>query len=424
MAEYSKQICAFMFCLFPCFFALAQDAKRLKCSKLFELDSSAIEMGDAKVNSLVFSVYDLESTAVIASPLASQPATMLLLSPSGQKLYCTKTRNSNQVNSSQDETFAPKDTLNSSYQNLRLARLGLIHRSEFDSYRPNGCEIVINQPEAGKYHLLIFRSTSFQSVPIKLSWYGFNNLSRVNSPDSVKHLLQLVLSNGLDSASGQTGQLAEASCKVALPKEEQSGQNDSLLYWPLPYTACWATLNFDNFYPINGTDTKFGEVEQRITKALHDCGYTECGYYEIPGGFAIVTRLERLQQDNISIDPDARWEIDRSPLLSFEVFAYFRALITANPGRFRLFVFTVTTKELRFQQSIPSMDNAMNWATTSNKRLPQDLAHQKAQEECKLTCLVYQFQKDEHKVQFIDHGKYTGYEHLQRSGLLLKLRGR
>ena len=72
------------------------------------------------------------------------------------------------------------------------------------------------------------------------------------------------------------------------------------------------------------------------------------GFYCVPGGFALVTRLERIGPDGAAVTGPARWNTGPRSLLDPADFTSLRRLINAlrhaDPGRYRAIVFHVASR--------------------------------------------------------------------------------
>ncbi|MGZ8367258.1 MAG: hypothetical protein ACXWVK_00760, partial [Rhodoplanes sp.] len=83
-----------------------------------------------------------------------------------------------------------------------------------------------------------------------------------------------------------------------------------------------------------------GEVARRLERILRDADFDSFGYYRVPGGFALVTRIENLDgATGAPLEGLARWAMRQVYAgLSFSsIFA-----ISRTAGYYRVFVFALT----------------------------------------------------------------------------------
>lgn len=93
----------------------------------------------------------------------------------------------------------------------------------------------------------------------------------------------------------------------------------------------------------SGGDT-LRDVHGRLMKALAQAGFDgEIGLFHAPGGFMLVTRVERIHEDGTPFVGDERWSKEKIPLRSLSLVEYLRRLFLEKPGQFRFFAFIVTT---------------------------------------------------------------------------------
>ncbi len=115
--------------------------------------------------------------------------------------------------------------------------------------------------------------------------------------------------------------------------------------WPPPRSSAIDNLPKDLFRDARN----FQQISSILTRALTSVGYHEYVYFTIPGGFAIVTRIEQIDENRQPRAPPDRWSIRKIHLLSrpFTIQMYLKALFFENSGYFRIFVFTVSPYPFR-----------------------------------------------------------------------------
>ena len=124
-----------------------------------------------------------------------------------------------------------------------------------------------------------------------------------------------------------------------------------------------------------GPQPTLGSAAQRLEAAFDRAGYGERSYYSIPGGFALVSRIEQIRPDASSVDPPARWAVETATVRAGFI-DHIRALFNAPPGFYRVIVFTVTDQDFAAAGRAPTSAEARAWITSGSLRLPPDVASQ------------------------------------------------
>ena len=104
--------------------------------------------------------------------------------------------------------------------------------------------------------------------------------------------------------------------------------------WPPPAASAYYVLPGDLLKNLSTV----GQVSAKIISALEQNGYVERSFYETEGGgVALVTRLERINDDGSSVAEPDRWSAgDRS---TTDLMQFLRGLFFADPGHYRVIVF-------------------------------------------------------------------------------------
>jgi hypothetical protein len=158
-----------------------------------------------------------------------------------------------------------------------------------------------------------------------------------------------------------------------------------------------------------------GQVVSAIVSALESKGYVERSFFRTgDGGVALVTRLERINDDGSSFADAERWPAET--LQSRTLAGFLRGLFYVDPGRYRVIVFIL--QDLPFSQSPDRTtgDVARTWFRAGANVLPREVAESPFG-DAQCTVLVYEFASDGIAVRVVD-SRVTGKEHLERAGLL------
>jgi hypothetical protein len=161
--------------------------------------------------------------------------------------------------------------------------------------------------------------------------------------------------------------------------------------WPPPEASAIANLPpqfFTNAHSL-------ADIEAKLSAALASSDYIQTGYYAVPAGFALVTRIEQINNDGTPKPPPGRWAI--KPVRSFNLSLgdYIKALFEATPGRFRVIVFVVTKFAFTQTSIAVTREEAMQWLSSGGNRLPHAIGDQPYTADHICTALIYEFEMPE-----------------------------
>ncbi|MEO8409599.1 MAG: hypothetical protein ABI478_03445 [Propionivibrio sp.] len=179
-----------------------------------------------------------------------------------------------------------------------------------------------------------------------------------------------------------------------------------------------ALLTGDNPAPT------FGSVATRMQGALVGNGYATLSYFAVPGGFALVTQLERINADATPA-AEQRWNVAVAPvsLKSFSLEAYLRALLQKDAGYFRVIAFVFTDEPFSSSGQQVPVDEAMQWIDSGANTLPHEVATRPYAAAMVCTALVYEFEIHTHgaSAELRKPSPHDGADHLRASGILTSL---
>lgn len=104
----------------------------------------------------------------------------------------------------------------------------------------------------------------------------------------------------------------------------------------MPNPSIWTTIHL----PLAGSNNVY-DAYSRILDALKN--YPDIGLFAARGGFTLVTRVEQIDPNWRPIAGDYRWRSDRPSVSPLSPFNYFREMLFAPPGEFRMIAFMVTS---------------------------------------------------------------------------------
>jgi hypothetical protein len=192
-----------------------------------------------------------------------------------------------------------------------------------------------------------------------------------------------------------------------LPSNNPTSQNpsgsDSLLRlfpWPPPIATTSTTYTYSDLSKRAKFKT-IGDIDEWLGRELKSANYFESKYWSVPGGFALVTRLEVIDDDarpvnkNRFIEPaggHSLWDY------GWSLVDYLVALTSAPARRARVFLFALTDDDRAQRQTVNvTTDYARGWLQGGTHSLSglKDLdPHLPLTEKHVLMVLVYEFVKD------------------------------
>lgn len=195
--------------------------------------------------------------------------------------------------------------------------------------------------------------------------------------------------------------------------------------WPPPKESASWIVPSEYLLNSQSDSTCFKDVDKKLSSALNATGYYQKCYYSVPAGFAIVTRLERYNEDGSINETDERWDVEYKMESGFNFRNILKAIFTPNPGYFRVIVFIITPNTFTTTDDKPDRDEALSWLNNGVLWLPKYIQIKKFTEEHRCTALIYEFEryKNEGTTIFRDPGRLQGQTHLLKSKIEEKLRG-
>lgn len=192
---------------------------------------------------------------------------------------------------------------------------------------------------------------------------------------------------------------------------------------PFPWPPPRASATSDIPRRLLEDAKSLGDVDGKLLEGLNQAGYGERSYYWVPGGFALATRIERMDDDGAPHRSD-RWNLNPSLKKNFDLFVFLKALVSAPVGRYRVFVFTVTSQPYTFDSTEPSYETAIRWAGGGASALTSEIAQEPFTKEHSVKALIYEFEKSAGKERQMDPSALSGADHIARSGIQSGLEGR
>jgi hypothetical protein len=209
------------------------------------------------------------------------------------------------------------------------------------------------------------------------------------------------------------------------PKDGHTAKppGDTIPQFPWPPPLASATDVIARSLLLTTPTGSLKDVDQRLTTALEACGYVGKSYYAVPDGFALVTQLEQINPDGTSRPLPSRWAAKVQPLSTFSLSDYLKALFTANPGRYRIIVFVITSHPFSQAEAKVSKEDALGWLSKGLNQLPASIGNLSFTADYAATALIYEFDEPHagKNAVFITPSGLTGRDHLAKSKLLSAL---
>lgn len=169
----------------------------------------------------------------------------------------------------------------------------------------------------------------------------------------------------------------------------------------------------------------FKDIDSLLVNAFKKCGYYETGYYAVPRGFALVSRMERIYENANSFPDSVRWINDNKPIIKFTLRDLIRLLFTANPGYYRTIVFIVTDTPCLEKETALSKDDVSDWLYSGGKSLPHEIGRLPMSDSTEVISYIYEFSKERSDTVASQTlpSMHQGRTHLEHAGLLTFLEG-
>ncbi len=199
------------------------------------------------------------------------------------------------------------------------------------------------------------------------------------------------------------------------------------LFWPPPDASTHQKIPRELLVPKNNQVQTWASVAARLEKALAVNGYSSPGYYAVPEGFALISQLERINEDATPSPPNVRWKIkvDPASIKTFNLEAYLNALLGKDAGLFRVIAFVFTPVPIVTSGEMTTIDEAKLWVGKGGSKLPQVLSKQVYGEEMEATALIYEFEISGHgePARLNKPSEHNGQQHLKAAKILQALGG-
>jgi hypothetical protein len=195
--------------------------------------------------------------------------------------------------------------------------------------------------------------------------------------------------------------------------------------WPPPEASAREIIPNQLLLKPDAQKPCLSDVDEKLHAAFRSCGYSEISYFSVPAGFAMVSRLEQINDNGTPKEIPDRWAKDVLPVDSISLRKILRALFTANPGYYRLIVFIVTPTPFSDVGAKVSREETETWLHRGLNVLPPSIGKIAYTKETACTALIYEFEQPAAGKQAVIKlpGRLTGEIHLRKNNLLQALGG-
>jgi hypothetical protein len=162
------------------------------------------------------------------------------------------------------------------------------------------------------------------------------------------------------------------------------------------------------------------DIATELDSAFTACGYGEKTYYGILDGFAMVSRIEQINEDGT---PNShRWSLETIPVEKFSLRAYLNALFKARSGHYRVIAFIATPHSFTPKNVEVTSDQTTEWFFGGSTTLPEEIGNREYSASHACTAFIYEFRRIAGgQPEFVKPSQMTGRTHLEKAGLWLAL---
>lgn len=156
--------------------------------------------------------------------------------------------------------------------------------------------------------------------------------------------------------------------------------------WPAPLWSARLAIDMGYFESVSTV----GALGNRLSQALDIAGYYERSYFSVPGGIAIATRLEQIDENAQPSPGDARWS-GEPYRAEFSLAWYLSTLLKGRSGSYRVIVLVLTDEAIDQHSGPPDEAAAGGWLKSGPDVLPSHMGFFPLNESHRVTALVYEF---------------------------------
>jgi len=185
-----------------------------------------------------------------------------------------------------------------------------------------------------------------------------------------------------------------------------------------PPEAPSSRVSLDRFIQAR-TSLSLYDAGQKLKRSFEQAGYLEYGYYAAPGGFVLVTRIEKISAKGDRLPGTERYKLP-SERSSGSLTSFVRGLfLDAPPGFYRYIAVVVSDKPYQTSRKTLSSKQAETRLTRGSNNLSSVYKKVPFTKDYDVDALIYEFTKNTRtgKVRMIAPGRLTPSIHLTKTKL-------
>lgn len=191
--------------------------------------------------------------------------------------------------------------------------------------------------------------------------------------------------------------------------------------WP-PESPTWQ-FSLDRY--IGSRDgLSLGNAGSRLQAAFESAGYLEHSYYAVPGGFAIITRIEQMDGAGNRLRGSERYELPGQRARDSLTNILYSLFVNAPPGYYRYIVVVVSVRPFATRNTALDDDEALRRLRRGANRLSSVYRRVPFTDDYNVDALIYEFRWDggDSPVRMLAPGRVSPQDHLTRTGLARAVR--
>ena len=185
-----------------------------------------------------------------------------------------------------------------------------------------------------------------------------------------------------------------------------------------PPEAPSSRVSLDRFIKAR-TNLSLYDAGQKLKRSFEDAGYLEYSYYAAPGGFVLVTRIEKISAKGDPLPGTERYKLPNQRS-SGSLTSFVRGLfLDAPPGFYRYIAVVVSDKPYRTSRKKLTSTEAGKRLTRGSNNLSAAYKKIPFTRDHNVDALIYEFTKNTRtgKVRMIAPGRLTPKIHLAKTKL-------
>jgi hypothetical protein len=175
------------------------------------------------------------------------------------------------------------------------------------------------------------------------------------------------------------------------PEVPRAAASETDFPWPVPLPSTSLEIPANLHAPAE-PNSRLKRAGDWLSRALREVGYSDFLWYDVPNGFALVTRLELIDDQGFGYahpDPATRFSAVYPPL-GFFTMRFWSQLLAGKTGRFRTLVFVVIDQPFGYCKDVT--DSQIVWKHPSHE-LSLSRAEVEYRADYKWYALVYEVER-------------------------------